>query len=59
MINKNFNQDWQRMNGEVSMIDCKHFSVDIDKDWLGFSIDISFGFRMVYIKILCLVIRFY
>ena len=59
MINKNFKQDWQRYNGEITVIDCKHFSFDIDKDWLGVGFDISLGFRMIYIKILCLAIRFY
>ena len=59
MINKDFKRDWKIYNGEITVIDCKHFSFDIDKDWLGFGFDVSLEFRMIYIRVLCLVIRFY
>ena len=59
MINKNFKQDWKRYNGEINVIDCKHFSVDIDKDYFGFVLEFSITFRMVYIKIFNIVIRFF
>ena len=60
MINKNFKDDWKRTtNGEVDVIDAKHFGLAIDKDIFGFALDISFSFRMVYIRIFNIAIRFY
>ena len=59
MLNKNFKRDWDIMGGEVNLIDTSHFSLDIDKDFLGFGFDVSYTFRMVYIKIFFLVMRIY
>lgn len=59
MINKNFKRDWEVMGGEVNLIDTAHFSFDIDKDFIGLAFHISYTFRMVYIKMFFLVMRFY
>ena len=59
MINKNFKRDWKIYNGEINVIDCKHFSLDIDKEGIGFSFVVEPFYRMIYIQILCLVIRFH
>lgn len=58
MINKNFKRDW-KYGGEVNIIDCKHFSLDFNKEGIGFSFIIEPFFRLLYIQILNLAIRFY
>ena len=58
MFNKDFKRDW-RNGGEVNLIDTSHFSLDIDKDFIGFAFDVSYTFRMVYIKLIFLVLRIY
>lgn len=59
MINKNFRRDWNIYGGEINVIDSKHFSLDIDKDYISFSISFSFKLRLLYIAFLCFVIRIY
>ncbi len=59
MINKDFKRDYKIYGGEVNVIDTLHFSLDIDKDFLGLSVDLSLVYRMIYIKIFCFVIRIY
>ena len=58
MINKNFKTEW-KWGGEVNVIDSNHFSLDIDRDFFGICFDFSWKLRMVYIKLLHIVIRIY
>ena len=59
MINKDFKRDWKVYGGEINVIDSKHFSFDIDKDYISFGINVSFTYRLMCISFLCFVIRFY
>lgn len=59
MINKNFRRDWNIYSGEINVIDSKHFNLNIDKDYISFSISLSFKLRLLYIAFLCFVIRIY
>ena len=58
MINKNFKREW-KWGGEVNVIDASHFSLDIDRDFCGIGIELSWKLRIVYIKLLHIVIRVY
>ena len=59
MINKDFKRDWEIFFFVVNLIDTLHFSLDVDKKFLGLSVDLSLVYRMIYIKIFCFVIRIY
>ena len=59
MINKDFKRDWKHYNGEINVIHCRHFSLGVDKDGIGFSFIIEPLYKIVYIQILCLIIRFH
>lgn len=58
MINKNFKTEW-KWGGEVNVIEADHFSLDIDRDFCGIGFEFSWKLRMVYIKLLHIVIRIY
>lgn len=58
MINKHFKTEW-KWGGEVNVIDSMHFSLDIDRDFCGIGLNCSWKMRMVDIKLLHIVIRFY
>lgn len=58
MINKDFKAEW-KWGGEVGIIEADHFSLDIDRDFCGIGFELSWKLRMVYIKLLHIVIRFY
>lgn len=57
-ISDRFKRDWEN-GGEVSVIDTKHFSFDIDKDYISFSLSLSIRYRLLYIAFLWFVIRIY
>ena len=60
MLNKNFKRDWKVSGGEVNVLETKHFSLSIDKDYfISFAISCSFTYRLVYVTFLCFVFRFY
>ena len=42
-----------------TIIETKHVSVDIDKDFIVVNISFSLHFRLVYIQLLNIIIRFY
>ena len=57
-ISDRFKRDWKN-GGEVSVIDTKHFSFDIDKDYISFSLSLSIRYRLLYIAFLWFAIRVY
>lgn len=59
MLNKNFKKDWRYYNGSISLIECKHFELAIDKDWFGISISISPRLAMFVIQIGHIKLSFY
>lgn len=59
MINKNFKRDWRIFDGEITLMNTKHFSVDIDKDYFSVSISGSWKYRLIYVAIGHIIFRFY
>ncbi len=59
MLNKDFTREWKMFGGEINVLYGKHFSLSIDKEWIGFGISVSPSFRMVHIELLNIVLRFY
>lgn len=59
MINKNFKRDWRYYNGSISLIECRHFELAIDKDWFALSISISRRLAVFVIQIGNIKLSFY
>lgn len=53
-----FKRDWEN-GGEVNVIEADHFSFDIDKDFINFSLSLSIKYRLLYVAFLWFVIRIY
>lgn len=59
MINKDFKRDWKVFGGEVNIIETKHLSIGLDKDFITFQVSFSWRYRFLIISIFNLVFRFY
>ncbi len=59
MFNKEFKRDWKIYDGEITVFDSKHFSFDIDKDFIGIALEYIHRYRLFYLKLFCFCIRFY
>lgn len=57
MINKNFKRDWEIFGGEIELLLFEHLEISIDKDGIGFGLEFSWVYRLLYFKFLNLVFR--
>lgn len=58
MVNKKFYKELKTFSS-ATIIEFSHCSIDVELDDVGFAIELSAISRTVYLKIICLAIRFY
>ena len=59
MINRNFKRDWKHYNGQIDLLTGKHLTLSVDKDYISFSLSISWRYMLIDLRLFNLVLTIY